>query len=305
VAFAIDGTPMPADRPSLPIAVMIDDNIVARPQSGFNAADVVYQAPADGGEDRYMLVFQSEGASSIGPVRSGRPYFVHWACEFRAGLAHYGGDLKTLTQVIPPLADKLMFNLDALGSANDAFHRVKTAKAPHNAYTSTDALRAVATGLGAPETMVTGPQGWGFRDDRPADQRPASGKITIPYRTGATAYTYDRATNSYLRLVAGKAQIDPLDGKRVTARNVIVLFMALSVDPESEPGHHRPVLAHMGDGKAVVFRDGEAIKGTWRKDAIGDLTRFFDSTGKEIQLVRGPIYIQVVPTGTSLTYSMG
>jgi hypothetical protein len=305
VSDAIDGMPMPAGRPSLPIAVMIDDNIVARPQSGFNAAAVVYQAPADGGEDRYMLVFQDEVASTIGPVRSGRPYFVHWACEFRAGFAHYGGDLKTLTQVIPPLAGTLMFNLDALADANDAFHRVKTVKAPHNAYTSTDDLRATATRLGAPDAMVGGLEAWTFRDDRPAAQRPASGKISIPYRTGTTSYAYDASTNSYLRSIAGKAQIDPLDGKRVTARNVVVLFMALSVDPESEPGHHRPVLDHIGDGTAVVFRDGEVITGTWRKDSIGALTRFFDASGTEIQLVRGPIFIQVVPTGTSLSYSMG
>jgi len=65
----------------LPLAVMIDDNVVSRPQSGFNAASIVYQAPADGGEDRYMLVFQELDGSDIGPVRSGRPYFVNWAAE--------------------------------------------------------------------------------------------------------------------------------------------------------------------------------------------------------------------------------
>ena len=303
-AYAIDGMPLAAS-PLLPIAVMIDDNIVARPQSGFNAASVVYQAPADGGEDRYMLVFQNEAAANIGPVRSGRPYFVHWASEFRAGFAHYGGDLKTLTQVIPPLNGDLMFDLDALRTANDAFHRVQTAKAPHNAYTATDALRSMALRLGAPADMVSGLETWSFRDDSPAADRPVSGSISIPYKTGTTAYTYDRATDSYPRSVAGKAQVDPLDGKRVTARNVIVVFMALSIDPESEPGHHRPVLKHIGTGKALVFRDGEAITGTWRKDSVGGLTRFFDASGAEIELVRGPIFIQVVPTGTTVTFKVG
>ena len=41
-----------------PIAVMVDDHWDARPQSGFNDASVVWQAPAEGGIPRYMLVFQ-------------------------------------------------------------------------------------------------------------------------------------------------------------------------------------------------------------------------------------------------------
>ena len=32
------------------------------------------------------------------------------------------------------------------------------------------------------------------------------------------------------------------------------------------------------------------------------LTRFYDADGKEISLVRGPVFIQVVPTGTDVTY---
>ncbi|MEA2520235.1 MAG: hypothetical protein QOF49_2315, partial [Chloroflexota bacterium] len=56
----------------LPIAVLIDDNRIARPQSGFNGAANVYQAPADGGETRYMLVFQEGESRDVGPVRSGR-----------------------------------------------------------------------------------------------------------------------------------------------------------------------------------------------------------------------------------------
>ena len=304
MSYAINGLPMALVKAPLPIAVMIDDNVVARPQSGFNAAAVVYQAPADGGEDRYMLVFQDQLAQDIGPVRSGRPYFVHWACEFRAGFAHYGGDLKTLTEVIPSVRGDLMFDMDALGRAADAFHRVKTREKPHNAYTSSDRLRKTATQLGVPEGMV-GVENWLFRDDGPASLRPESMTISVPYNRGSTSYTYDRVSNTYLRSIAGKAQVDPVDGQRVAARNVIVLFMRLSVDPESEPGHHRPVLKHIGTGNAWVFRDGEVIKGTWRKDSTGSLTRFFDASGAEIQLLRGQVFVQVVPTGASVTYKLG
>ena len=51
-----------------PIAVMVDDQFYARPQSGFNAASVVWHAPAEGGIPRYMLIFQDQIAAG----RSGR-----------------------------------------------------------------------------------------------------------------------------------------------------------------------------------------------------------------------------------------
>jgi hypothetical protein len=294
----------PARASRLPLAIMIDDNVVARPQHGFNAASIVYQAPADGGEDRYMLVFQENDAAKIGPVRSGRPYFVRWAAEYRAAFGHYGGDEKTRAY-LPTIHGRLIYDVDALAGAGAAYKRDSSRKAPHNAYTNTDTYRAVAERRGAPKAIVSGLGSRMFADDLPPDQRPSGGSINVPYNRGASSYTYDHKTNSYLRSIAGKAHVDPLDGKRVTARNVVVLFMRLSIDPESEPGYRRPVLDQIGSGKAIVFRDGKALAGTWRKSDVGDLTRFYGADGKEITLVRGRIFIQVVPTGTNVTYKAG
>ena len=294
----------PARAQRLPLAVMIDDNVAARPQHGFNAASIVYQAPADGGEDRYMLIFQENDAAKIGPVRSGRPYFIRWAAEYRAAFGHYGGDQKA--QAYSWVNNgKLIFDVDALVGAGAAYKRDSSRKAPHNAYTNSDTFRSVAERRGAPKTIVTGLGSRLFADDLPADQRPSSGSINVPYNRGASTYTYDHATNSYLRSIAGKAHVDPLDGKRVTARNVVVLFMRQSVDPESEPGYRRPVLDQIGSGRAIVFRDGKVIEGKWVKTNDGDLTRFYDAAGKEIYLVRGRIFIQVVATGTNVTWKAG
>src|SRR5687767_13234181 len=93
VAADLDGvltTPELAHR--LPLGVSIDDNRIARPQSGFNAASIVWHAPADGYEVRYLLLFQERDAAEIGPVRSARTYTAHWTAELRGALAHYGGD---------------------------------------------------------------------------------------------------------------------------------------------------------------------------------------------------------------------
>ena len=48
----LDGVLAPPDQAHrLPMAIQIDDNAAARPQSGFTSASIVIQAPADGGEE--------------------------------------------------------------------------------------------------------------------------------------------------------------------------------------------------------------------------------------------------------------
>jgi hypothetical protein len=66
--------------------------------------------------------------------------------------------------------------------------------------------------------------------------------------------------------------------------------------------HVRPVVGNIGSGSAVVFKEGKAITATWKKTTNAALTRFYDSKGKEIPLVRGEIFLQSVPPGTKVTY---
>ena len=302
-AAGIDGVMRPAELAfRTPLAVLIDDSMAARPQAGFNAAALIYQAPADGGEDRYMFVYQGDEAKNIGPVRSGRPFFIRWAAEYRAGLAHYGGDYMTLGQTIPALKGKFIYDIDALGGSGGAFHRIKERRAPQNGYTNTASLRRVGMKRGMPATRAPGFGVRAYVDDAPLADRPARSTIKVPYPRGAAGYTYDRTKNQYLRSVAGKAQVDAGDGKRVTARNVVVLFMRKSFDKNSEPHHKRVVLDQYGSGRALVFREGRVWKATWRKKWASDITQVFGPDGKEIPLVRGRTFFQVVPTGTKVTY---
>jgi len=300
----LDGLNVAADHAHrIPVAVMLDDNAAARPQSGMSAASIVYQAPADGGEVRYMLMFQEGDAKDVGPVRSTRFYYARWASEYHSILGHYGGDWKTIKLVIPPLVKQgVLWDMDALKGGSCPYHRISTRPMPFNAYTNTAALRACVAKKGYPQTVRYIPHR-PFSDDLPADQRPTSGSITIPYHRQTIGYVYDPTSNAYLRSTDGKPEIDAGNGQRITARDVVVLFQTLGVDPQ--PGHLRPVVGQIGSGKAIVFRDGKAIVGIWTKNTETDLTRFFDASGTEIPLARGHIFIQVVAVGTKVTYKAG
>jgi hypothetical protein len=226
-------------------------------------------------------------------------YFVHWASEFRAAIAHYGGD--RLTRTYLAANDKKQFtNVDAMGKGARAYHRIKSRRAPHNGYTSTKALRDTARRLGGPTTLGAEFFRRPFEDETPLAKRPANQNIRIPYRTGVVEYGYDRASNLYRRSLDGRKQIDPADGKRVTTTNVVVLFQSFRTDGKIEPGHARPIVGNIGQGTAWVFREGRLLKGTWRKASEAAPTHLFDSAGAEIPLIRGRTFFQIVPLKTSV-----
>lgn len=289
----------PALAHRLPLAVLLDDNRVARPQSGFNSASLVYQAPADGGETRYMLVYGEGDSAEIGPVRSGRIYFVHWASEIEAAIGHYGGD--RLTRAYLEAHDHERFtDIDALAKGAKAFHRVKGRTAPHNGYTSTTALRAMAVKLGGPPSMSAELYRRTFVAPGDPSALAVTQHIRIPYRTGLVEYRFDRATDLYQRILDGRPQVDAADDRPVTTRNVVVLFMSFRTDTRIEPGHSRPVVGAIGTGRALVFREGRLVEGTWSKAGETAPTRLLDATGAEIPLVIGRTFFQIVPDGTAV-----
>jgi hypothetical protein len=115
-------------------------------------------------------------------------------------------------------------------------------------------------------------------------------------------YQFDPATDEYIRLLNGENQIDPANNQQVIARNIIVMFQTISNDYLDSAGIQRIAIANVGSGKAIVFKEGKAITGTWKKTTDTALTRFYDDSGNEIPLVRGEIFIQSVPPGTAVTY---
>ena len=136
----------------------------------------------------------------------------------------------------------------------------------------------------------------GSRESRAASQR-----IRIPYLTGVIEYQFDRASDLYKRIVGGKLQVDPADGKVVTTRNLVVMFQTFRTNTKIEPGHSRPVLGSIGTGRALVFREGRVVEATWsKKDEVAP-TKLLDASGNEIPLVTGRTFFQIVPIGTKVT----
>ena len=283
----------------VPIAIMVDNQTTAaRPQSGMSMASIVIQAPNDGTSDRYMMIFQEGTATDIGPIRSTRPYYVLWANEYKAVLGHFGGDNKVLQITIPQNIHNI-YNMDGLHGGSCAFHRIKTRVIPHNVYTNIATMLRCAVKKGYPTTYQGLPTRL-FREDTDHSLLPASQSILIAYRAENVSYKFDPATDSYIRSEDGKLEVDASNKKQVTARSIVVMYQAVGVH-WFEPHRARRTVASVGSGTALVFQEGKEIQATWKKANDTDLTRFYDSTGAEIQFVRGEMFIQSLPTSYKVT----
>jgi len=278
----------PAPDRTRPLAVMIDNHPAARPQSGVAAADVVWEVPVEGGLTRDMLIFRSTEASEIGPVRSARPYFLRWAREFDAIYAHVGGSDEALHDLS---SGKL-----GLDDANEfrygsSFRRDTRRSAPHNTYTSTDSLRALAekNAWGATTDAVDAT----VRGDLVMDSAPAS-KVHVTYiRNGEEAeFRWDPALGGYALWRDGRLARDR-DGTQIVPRTVVVLETDLV--PIADPqGKGLIGLQTIGTGDATVLRDGVAVKGAWKKASAEDPTQVYGPAEVQIPFAQGQVWYAVV-----------
>ena len=304
VPAPLSGRPVsPRDAAQHPIAVMIDDAPAARPQSGFNAASVVWQAPAEGGVPRYMLIFAEQVPADVGPVRSARAYFIDWAAEWQAVYGHVGGSPQAMATLRANGNGQLVYNADEFRWGGIYYRRIRERSSPHNAYSDGKSLRVMATRIGA----TNGPleAAWQFAPDAPLAARPDGGTIRVVYPYNTIAYDYDRSTNRYLRGVSGQArQIDAADGEPVAPSNVVVMIVSFAPLHDGSD-KHRLEASVVGSGKAWIATNGRTIVGTWKKPSLTAPTRFYDGAGKPVTLTIGQTFIQVMPVGSKITIKDG
>ncbi|HET7704000.1 MAG TPA: DUF3048 domain-containing protein [Candidatus Limnocylindrales bacterium] len=303
VPAPLTGRPVtPAAAARHPIAVMIDDHSAARPQSGFNAASVVWHAPAEGGIPRYMLVFQEAVPDDVGPVRSARSYYISWASELRALYVHAGGSPQAMATLRAKGNGQLVYNADEFRWGG-SFRRVSSRFAPHNLYTTGAQLRSLAAATGAQDRPIEWP--WTFRPDAPIGKRPVGGRVQVSYLANTIRYDYHRLSNTYRRAVTNeKAQVDGATKKRVAPKNVVVMLVRFG--PLNDGTTKRRLEAQLiGSGPAWISSNGVTVKGTWRKRSETGATRFYDAAGKPIALTVGQTFIQVMPYGSTMTFTPG
>lgn len=312
-----------------PLAVMIENSPDARPQSGLSSADVVYEAVAEGGVTRFMALFYCAVQANdtiIAPVRSARTYFVDWASGYNWPLyVHVGGaNLPGPSDALGQIADygwALENDLNQFSIGYPTFVRNasrlgRDVATEHTMETSTERLWEVGEERGwtnmSPALKVGSKAypasdwkdnftGWSFLDEAPTagSVSPISYDFWSGYNQFSVSWTYDPATNTYQRTMAGEPHLDLNTDKQIAASTVIVL-LTQEKGPINELKHM--LYKTTGSGKALMFHNGTVEQVTWEKaDREAELT-FEDAKGNPAQLQPGLVWISVLDDSSEVEY---
>ena len=267
--------------------VMIENSPAARPQSGLKRAGVIYEAVAEGGITRFMALYQGEKPGIIGPVRSLRLYYLSWAAGYQASIAHVGGSANALAQV----RNGGYRNLDQFFHGG-SYWRATDRHAPHNVYTSGEKLDQLNTAKGYTISEFTSFQ---RANEKPA-QEPNATSISISFSSAlySTSYSYDAASNSYIRSLAGAAHVDREEGQ-IAPKAVVALEVAAEARAHNSDGYEDIVTT--GSGKAHVFQNGTVTEAVWSKTDINSPLKLQTAEGKDLPLNRGQTWIAAITPG--------
>lgn len=272
-------------------AVMIENSVDARPQSGLKDAGVVFEAVAEGGITRFVALFQDTQPDYIGPIRSVRPYYIDWFLPFDASIAHVGGSPKGLSD-LKSLNAK---DLDQFANSG-SYDRITQRYAPHNVYTSIAKLNELEIKKGFTSANFTG---FERKKEEPAKTLTANSiDLNISSFNFNVHYVYDGASNTYKRSEGGTVHIDEKSGSQLAPKVVVAVVMQRGIDGD---GQHTDYTT-TGSGKVYVFQDGIVTEGTWTKTSRSAQWTFVDANNKPLKFNPGQTWFSMVDTAGSVTY---
>lgn len=274
-------TGLPTDLAAPVLGVKIDNAPEARPQSGLSVADLVYIEPVEGGISRILAIFQSNVPPEVGPVRSARESDLELLSSFGRPALGFSGEAAALR----PLINRTPV-LDVSANARPGlYHRGGGKAAPHNLYADPNGLRQG----GAP------PRDIGFRfGPAPAGGQPVP-DATVQYQSARIRVSWAPAEHRWVFDMDG-APFTTASGQRNGAPTVVLQKVAVRATAiRDAAGAPSPFAETVGQGDAVVLRDGMAFNGHWARSAREAPTAFTLPDGKPLPFAPGPVWVVLVP----------
>lgn len=276
----------------------------------------------------------------VGPVRSARTYFLDLASEYSDYplYTHVGGsncsapkDPVTGRQSGPCTTNKKaqaleqisdygwnnkgtwgdlsQFSLSYKACRREEDRTGQVVATEHTMYCSSTELWNVAASRGLTnETIINKNlwsknfKSWSFKQaDQPSTTTDAK-TISLDWwgdKAYGVTWTYDSTTKQYLRQNGGTIAIDFNTKEQLNAKNIIIQW---TKESRSIDEHFHNLYAVVGTGEAVLLQNGTKTDITWSKPNRTTRTIYKDKSGKEINLVPGRTWIEILPLGNKVIY---
>jgi hypothetical protein len=288
-----------------PVAVMINNLKYALPQYGIAQADILFETLVEGGITRMMAIYGDyTQIPDVCSTRSARFYYPITALSFDAVYVHWGEEGNFATSTIANLG---VDRLSGAANPGNIFGRDAARRSAGYAYEHTGYLK----GQMVPQVLAD----LGYRTDLKADAAetvfsfapedelvtPTTGKSDTFRLNFSTSYystfTYDEASNTYLKQHSGSPQMDGKTGTQLAFSNVLVLetnitnLTSILMDVEV-----------VGSGSGWWFSNGSYQRIKWSKADERAPFKLTDQSGKELTINAGKSYLGMIrPDCTAIT----
>lgn len=277
--------PVQAARPAL--TAKIDNHPNARPQTGLNKADIVFEENVES-LTRFAAIFHSQGSDPVGPLRSGRTQDIDILGSYNKPLFAWSGGNYRVTKAIN--ASDLVNVGYSASRGKGGYFRSKDNKAPHNLFAMTSNLWTLAPeGSGPPVQQFT------YRTDsdaKPTTSVPVDGAKVSMYNV-KVYWKWDAASGNFLRSSDNvKRVLEPhmTDDGQVNTKNVVVLYVTYM---RSKADRKSPHAITKGKGTGYVMTDGGLIPINWSRETRTNTFDLTDANGALVRLTPGRTWVEL------------
>ena len=280
------------------IGIKNDNNVRARPQSGPQNADAVFEVLVEGGMTRFINIFYESDTSYHGPIRSARPTDPTVLRPLDGVLVASGAT----GGLIPEILD---MGVPVITDRRPEYFRISSRKAPHNLYADTYKLKSLAIAKGYKKSENPQPLfPWG----NPNISTWANGKSIKLKFSSQTSTTWTWNGSNYVRTYydAYRGSSSGIahnwineDGStgEISFKTVIALFCEPYVHPLQLPS-----VKTVGEGRAVIMHGGKMMDVRWKRGSNLDPFHIVDSNGNTMYIPPGKPWISLVPSTFSPTF---
>jgi len=281
------------------IGIKNDNNVRARPQSGPQNADAVFEVLVEGGMTRFINIFYQSDTTYHGPIRSARPTDPTVLRPLDGVLVASGAT----GGLIPEILD---MGVPVITDRRPEYFRISSRKAPHNLYADTYKLKSLAVAKGYKKSLNPQPLfPWG----NPNISSWANGSSIKLKFSGQTSTTWTWNGSNYVRSYydaykgSGSGNIHNwLNEDGSTGEIAFSTVIALFCEPYIHP-LQLPSVKTVGEGRAVILHGGKMMDVRWKRGSNLDPFHIVDSNGNTMYIPAGKPWISLVPNNYSPTFN--
>ena len=280
-------------KPQAVLGVKVENSPRARPQSGLEDADIVFVQLVEGGETRFLALYDSVLPESVGPVRSIRPTDAALLGQWDAGVAlFFSGGIQDFVNKVNAAG------VQVLEEGAKGFYRASTRVAPHNLYVSL----AEGTGVVSQPEQCSEAFVHYLTEGETKDGGVPASSVTVAYPSVTSGWAWNAQASAWERSDDGVETTSLTSGEVVTATNVVVVTaQTRNLSYTDVAGAAVPETILEGTGKLDYFMTGQHFTGTWQKAGVNDPFVFTDDQGDAVALEPGNTWVELLPASGSLT----